>query len=550
MNTETLVNYIKEFFKGDVEYDDNTLLRYSHDTSLFEVKPQLVVYPKNTDDIKNLVIFVSKHKKNYPNLSLTARSGGTDMSGGAINNSIIMDFTRYINQVGEIKEEGTVVQPGMYYRDFEKKTLRKGLLFPSYPASKSICALGGIVNNNSGGEKTLSYGKTIDYVKKIRMVLSDGNEYTFGRITKEKLEEKMKQEDFEGRFYKKMYKLIESNYDLIKGAKPDVTKNSTAYNIWDVWDREYFDMSKIFVGAQGTLGINTSTTLSLVPKNKHYGLLVIYVDDIKVLPHLIQDVLKNSPDSFEAFDDETLKLAIRFMPQFARVLGVAGTIAMGMQFAPNLVRFALRGLPKFTLLAEFEGKRHKDVHEKIDALKQALSIYKVRLEAVDSESKADKYFTIRRESFNLLRKNVKNKHTAPFIDDFIVQPDKLVEFFPRLTEILDRHEVHSTLAGHIGDGNFHIIPLMEIEKQEERDKIDVVQKEVNDLVLEYGGSLSAEHNDGMVRGHFIKQQYGNEMFEIFKEVKNIFDPQNIFNPHKKTDSSAAFSKKHIRQSFQ
>lgn len=549
METEKLVNHIKEFFKGDIDYKEETLAKYSHDTSLFEIKPQVIVYPKNSEDIKNLVEFVNKQKKNYPDLSITPRSAGTDMSGGAINNSIIMDFTRYINQVGEIKEEGTVVQPGMYYRDFEKKTLRKGLLFPSYPASKSICAMGGIVNNNSGGEKTLRYGKTIDYVKKIRMVLSDGNEYTFGRITKEKLEEKMKQEDFEGKVYKKMYKLIESNYDLIKGAKPDVTKNSTAYNIWDVWDREYFDMSKIFVGAQGTLGINTSTTMSLVPKNKHYGLLVIYVDDIKVLPNLIQDVLKHSPDSFEAFDDATLKLAIRFMPQFARVLGVAGTIAMGMQFAPNLIRFALRGLPKFTLLAEFEGKRHKDVHEKIDALKEALSIYKVRLEAVDSESKADKYFTIRRESFNLLRKNVKNKHTAPFIDDFIVQPDKLVEFFPRLTEILDRHEVLSTLAGHIGDGNFHIIPLMEIEKQEERDKIDVVQKEVNDLVLEYGGSLSAEHNDGMVRGHFIKQQYGKEMFEIFKEVKNIFDPQNIFNPHKKTDSSAAFSRKHIRKSF-
>lgn len=549
MDTEKLIAELREFFTGDISYDEESLKKYSHDTSLYEIKPQVIVFPKNSEDIKNLVNFVAKQKKQYPGLSITPRSAGTDMSGGAINNSIIMDFTRYFNQVGEIKEEGTVVQPGIFYRDFEKKTLRKGLFFPSYPASKQICALGGIVNNNSGGEKTLRYGKTIDYVKKIKMVLSDGNEYTFGRITKAKLEEKMKQDDFEGKIYKKMYKLIESNYDLIKDAKPKVTKNSTAYNIWDVWDREYFDMSKIFVGAQGTLGINTSTTLSLVPKNKHYGLLVIYVDDIKVLPNLIQDVLKHSPDSFEAFDDATLKLAIRFMPQFARVLGVAGTLGMGLQFSPNLLRFALKGIPKFTLLAEFEGKRHTDVHEKIDELKKALSIYKVRLEAVDSESKADKYFTIRRESFNLLRKNVKNKHTAPFIDDFIVQPDKLVEFFPRLTEILDRHEVLSTLAGHIGDGNFHIIPLMEIEKQEERDKIDVVQKEVNDLVLEYGGSLSAEHNDGMVRGHFIKQQYGKEMFEIFKEVKNIFDPQNIFNPHKKTDSSAAFSRKHIRKSF-
>jgi FAD/FMN-containing dehydrogenase len=118
-----------------------------------------------------------------------------------------------------------------------------------------------------------------------------------------------------------------------------------------------------------------------------------------------------------------------------------------------------------------------------------------------------------------------------------------------LTAILDKYEVNSTLAGHMGDGNFHIIPLMKIEEQSERDKIDIVQKEVNDLVLEFKGSVSAEHNDGMVRGHFIKQMYGKEMYEVFREVKNIFDPENIFNPHKKTDADPQFNHKHIRQKF-
>ncbi|HRN96661.1 MAG TPA: FAD-binding oxidoreductase [Candidatus Levybacteria bacterium] len=549
METPKLVALLQEFFSGDIEYDDQTLQTYSHDTSLYEIVPQVIVFPKNREDIKKLVEFVSLKKKDYPNLSLTARSAGTDMSGGAINNSIIVDFTRYFTDIGEINETGTSVEPGVYYRNFEKKTLRHGLLLPSYPASRQICALGGMVNNNSGGERTLRYGKTIDYVKNIRMVLSDGNEYQFGRISKEKLAEKMQQRDFEGRIYKQMYQLIENNYDLIKSAKPAVSKNSTAYNIWDVWDREYFDLSKIFVGAQGTLGINTRTTVTLVPRLKRYGLLVIYVNDIKVLPHLIQDVLKHSPVSFEAFDDETLKLAIRFMPQFARVLGVVGTFKMGMQFLPNLIRFATKGIPKFTLLVEFDGKSAREIREKVHALKESLGIYVVRLEAVESEAKAKQYFTIRRESFNLLRKNVKDKHTAPFIDDFIVRPEYLVDFFPRLTEILDRNEIHSTLAGHMGDGNFHIIPLMEIEKESEREKIEKVQQEVQDLVLEYKGSISAEHNDGMVRGPFIKQMYGQEMFEIFKEVKNIFDPDNIFNPHKKTDARLSFSQKYIRQKF-
>ena len=549
MNTNELVNFLREFFKGDIATDEQTLTLYSHDTSIFELKPQVVVFPKDHHDVKRLVTFVARNKKHHPHLSITARSGGTDMSGGAINDSIIMDCSRYLNHIGEIYEEGTRVEPGVFYRDFEKKTLRNNLLLPSYPASKHICALGGMVNNNSGGEKTLCHGKTIDYVKNLRMVLSDGQEYSFGRITKDVLEEKMKQDDFEGRIYKRMYRLIEDNYDLIKNAKPNVTKNSTAYNIWDVWDREHFDLTKIFVGAQGTLGINTMSTVALIPKQRHYGLLVIYLNDIHVLPHLIQDVSKHSLESFEAFDDATLKLAIRFMPQFTRILGLMGTIQMGFQFMPNLLMFALKGIPKFTLLAEFEGKTSHEVNQKIENLKAALSIYNVKLVLVESEKKAENYFTIRRESFNLLRKKVKNKYAAPFIDDFIVNPEHLIEFFPRLTAILDKHNIHSTLAGHMGDGNFHIIPLMEIQKQSEREKIPIVQKEVNDLVLEYKGSISAEHNDKIIRGHYIKKMYGEKMFEIFKEVKHIFDPENIFNPHKKTDANFEFSMGHIRSQF-
>lgn len=549
MNTQELVDAISPLIKGDISTDEETLRFYSHDTSLFEMRPKLIVYPKGSDDVKHLVSFVTKQKKHNPSLSLTARSGGTDMSGGAINDSIILDFTRYCNGIGDIHEDGTIVEPGVFYRDFEKKTLKRKLLLPSYPASKNICALGGMINNNSGGEKTLSHGKTIDYVKNLSMVLSDGNEYVFQALTKDDLDGKMKQDDFEGEIYRKMYRLIEKNYDLIKNAKPDVSKNSTGYNIWDVWDCDRFDLTKLFVGAQGTLGINTKATVQLVPVKNHYGLLVIYLNDIRVLPHLISDIVKHQPESFEAFDDATLRLAIRFMPQFMKILGPMRTVEMGMQFLPNLLTFATNGIPKFTLLVEFDGKTEHEVHGKIRSLKEALSIYTIKTVSVSNEKEAENYFTIRRESFNLLRKNIKNKHTAPFIDDFIVKPENLVDFFPRLTEILNKHHIHTTLAGHMGDGNFHIIPLMDTRKKSEREKIPVVLQEVNDLVLEYKGSISAEHNDGMIRGHYLKKMYGQEMFDIFREVKHIFDPENIFNPHKKTDARLSYALAHLREWF-
>lgn len=549
MSTDQLARKLKVFFQGEIDSDAKTLKLFSHDTSLFEVEPELVVSPLDTDDVCNLVEFVRRFKKDNPTLSLTARSGGTDMSGGAINDSIIVDFSKHFNETGRIDAKGTVVQPGVFYRDFEKKTLEQQLLLPSYPASRNICALGGMINNNSGGEKTLTYGKTIDYVKKLKMVLSDGEIYEFEKLDREGLNKKLKLDGFEGEIYREIYKIVTENYDLIKESKPRVSKNSTGYNIWDVWDREYFDLTKLFVGAQGTLGFNIESEVGLVEAKKHSGLLVIYLNDLNILPDLINDVLKTKPDSFEAFDDHTLKLALKFMPQFIYILGLLGTIKMGLQFLPDLLTFAFKGVPKFTLLVEFESNNPSEIAEKIEKLRDTIKHFPIRTELAEKDSEAKNYWVIRRESFNLLRKNVKNRHTAPFIDDFIINPEKLTEFFPKLIKILLNHKIDYTVAGHMGDGNFHIIPLMDFSKKSERDKIPVVEELVNQLVLDYHGSISAEHNEGLIRGYYLEKMYGEKMFKIFKRIKELFDPQNIFNPHKKTDANREFSLSHIRTKF-
>ena len=164
-------------------------------------------------------------------------------------------------------------------------------------------------------------------------------------------------------------------------------------------------------------------------------------------------------------------------------------------------------------------------------------------------AKAKKFWIMRRESFNLLRKKVHDKHTAPFIDDLVVQPQYLPKFLPELRAIVNKYKLLATVAGHMGDGNFHVIPLMKIEEEEERKKLRPAMAEVNQLVLHYKGSLSGEHNDGMIRGPWLEQMYGQDMLLHFRELKHIFDPQNIFNPHKKTDATWEYSMSHIRQHF-
>ena len=156
---------------------------------------------------------------------------------------------------------------------------------------------------------------------------------------------------------------------------------------------------------------------------------------------------------------------------------------------------------------------------------------------------------MRRESFNLLRHKVKALHTAPFIDDLVVPPKYLPEFLPQLNNIIPKYDLLATVAGHMGDGNFHLIPLMKLEDPKERAKLEPAMKEVFELVMKYKGSLSGEHNDGMIRGPFLNQMYDQKVVELFKDVKQVFDPQNIFNPHKKVTSDWKYSHDHIRQSF-
>jgi len=538
-------------FQGEIDTSEATRELYSHDASLFELKPQLVVYPKNAADLQKLVAVTNELRKKDLSLSLTARSGGTCMSGGSINESVIVDVNRHFAKIEAVSEYAAHVQPGVFYRDFEKQTIKHGGLLPCFPASREICTVGGMVANNSGGEKSLQFGKTENFVSELEVVLADGNKYVLKPLDKRELVAKMGQKDFEGRIYSRMFRLLEDNYEDIKAAKPHVTKNSTGYNLWDVWDRESgkFDLTKLFTGSQGTLGLISDIHFKLIHDKPHSGVLVVFMKNIDQLGEIINTVLPQQPASFESFDNYTLELSFKFFFYFHKTLGWPKLIKLGFQLLPDLL-LLMRGIPKLILLIEFTGDTPQVVSAKVHRMKEVLEPYNLEAMEEDStEAKAYKFRIMRRESFNLLRKKVHDKHTAPFIDDMVVPPEHLVEFLPKLQKIIKKYKLLATVAGHMGDGNFHVIPLMKIEDPRERAKLEPAMREVNNLILSYGGSLSGEHNDGMIRGPWLEQMYGHHIVDLFRETKTIFDPANIFNPHKKTDASWHFSMSHIREKF-
>ena len=537
--------------KGDVLDDPQSLTTYSKDASIFEIQPQIIVFPKDSQDIEAVVKFVNSSKDN---LSITPRSGGTDMSGGAIGEGIIMDMSKYFNKLENISEQSTTVQPGVFYRDFEAETLKQNLILPTYPASREICTIGGMIANNAGGELELTYGPINKYLKSMKVILSDGNEYTFTNLTKDQLDKKIAQKDFEGKIYSDVYELIKENEELVKKAKPDTSKNSTGYDLWEVWSGEAgFDLSKLIIGSQGTLGIITEAEFRLIKPKAHQVLLVISLPDLSQLDAVVKTTLQFKPEAFECYDDQTLKLA----------LDHAWNIAANFKHNSRLSAFLslssdkMRGkLPNLVLLANFTSDDKEEALQRANMAKTALKPFNLKLDLKDTPANQEKYWIIRHKSFGLLMKYSQGKAASAFIDDIIVKPEFLPAFLPKLNALIapykDEHssdpsgpKMVYTLAGHIGDGNFHIIPLMDLSNEDVRSIIPELMEKVFKLVFEYKGSMSAEHNDGLIRGPYLQEMYSDQVYQLFKKVKEIFDPKDIFNPHKKVDATFNYSLRHM-----
>ncbi len=546
---------IASVIKGEVKDDAETLKAASRDTSLFTRMPELVAYPKNAQDVAAIVKTVHAAKKAGAEVCVAARAAGTDMSGGPLTTGVVISFTEHLHKMfgvhafptgphrptGEVGDGYAETEPGVFYRDFEKETLKQNLILPSYPASRELCAMGGIVANNSGGERTLEYGKTEKYILAMDVVLSDGSTATFRAYTPEEVEEKKKLLTLEGAIYRGMDELLSKNAKLITAHKPKVSKNSAGYALWNVRDERTgsMNLAKLICGSQGTLALWTSAKLALVKPKEHRAMLVIFLSDLAILPEIVKRVLPQHPESFESYDDHTFTLAVKLLPAMLKQMGFVKAARLGVDFIPEAAMVATGGVPKLILMAEFAEDTIEEADAKAIAAREALNGLDVHTKIEKNEKESEKYWIVRRESFSLLRKSIHGMYASPFIDDFVVPPETYPVFLPKLNALLDEYKSHFiyTIAGHIGNGNFHIIPLMDLSKEENRNVILELAPKVYELVIAEGGTTTGEHNDGIIRTPYLPMLFGAEMVALFAEVKNLFDPENILNPGKKVGGS-------------
>jgi FAD/FMN-containing dehydrogenase len=517
--------------KGEIKTDDQTRRAFSRDASLFSVTPMGVISPKDKDDLKVLINMATKLAVQGRPISLTARDAGTCMSGGSLTEGWVLDMQTHFNTIGAFDRyhKRLKVQGGVLQREIEKVIYPKALYFAPYPSSHDICGIGGMIGNNASGEKSLQHGPTSANIDRLKVVLSDGNEYEFGPLTQSELDAKLKLTGFEGDLYRGVTKVLDDNKHLIATHHPKTVKNAAGYALWELWnpDRTVFNLARLFIGSQGTLGITTEAELNLTSVPKYSRMIVTPIDDIHGLTPVVQKVLTYKPAAVETFDHFTYDFAKQSYPADAK-------------------RAALAEGKHLVVLSVFE---HDDKHE-LDRISNAvwadLTQSGFDTYAIDDPNVIASFLLIRQKSFAMLFDHPHGALTAaPFLEDSIVPLEHYGDFLLALEAILKGYDMTYTYAGHIGQGSIRLIPLVDMSRTDTPARIMELEGRLSDLVLKYHGSISVDHNDGLIRTPFLQKQYGDHMIALFEQIKNLFDPFHIFNPCKKVGGSIDYSIKHL-----
>ncbi len=518
-------------FNGDIDVSEAARRSVSRDASIFEVLPAGVVSPRDTDDIKTVVQWAVKQAEEGTPVYFTPRVGGTCMSGGSLTQHYVLDLKKYCNKIGIVDSVARTirVQTGAMHIDVESRVSQMGLLFAPYTSSRDICGIGGMIGNNASGEQSIKYGATSENITSLKVVLGDGNEYEFGPLSRTELVAKKLLPTYEGEVYRRVTRLLEDNKNLIASRRTHTVKNAAGYALWQLWDthEQTFNLARLFVGAQGTLGVVTEAELKLVKPGRYQRMIVTPIADLDKLAEVVNTTLRYEPITCETFDHYTYELAERYHPEDA----ARAHVAKGKHIV---------------ILSVFEADEQHDTDIIAGKAKEHLERLGHETYWIDDQATIDSFLLIRRKSFRMLLEHpIPNTRAEAFLEDTIVPLENYGEFLRRLEAILAEHQLVYTYAGHIGSGSIRLVPLIDMEAPHAAELVMELETKVNDLVLEFGGSISVDHNDGIIRTPYLEKQFGPEMIQLFREVKQIFDPYSIFNPGKKLDGTYDYALEHI-----
>jgi FAD/FMN-containing dehydrogenase len=532
-------------FHGEVSTKKELLDKYSTDESIFCIRPQVVIIPKHKTDVEIVARIIAQETKRFSSLSLTPRAAGTGLGGGSLTDSIVIDVTD-LDKMGDVivkKDKITFTcEPGVMWRDLEKKLKRYDAYLPPYTSSKDICSIGGSVANNAAGPDSLRYGHCADWVESLDVVLGDGKTYTIKPLSLKEFQALIKQKHEYARIAREVYELITKNEAEIRRNKPKTAKNSSGYALWNVLPQGVasfkkglglFDLTRLISGSQGTVGIITNITMRALPIQKHTTLLMLPIFNLEEATESILKALKFNPINIEIFDALTFDLALK-NPDFfkQRLTGTDYYRVMLSMYTTYHLRFS-RKIPEFTILITLDEETTKKSDPAMIARTVSAKGSKARV--VTNPIEAEMFWQIRRASYTLSKFQDRNKRPAAFLEDMTVPPENLSKFFVQIKKLFKEFNVSAAVHGHGGNGHFHFYPLLDFTNKTTPALVEKMAEAFYSTAVKFKGSICGEHNDGIIRTPHLSKMYTKKMLDLFKQTEYIFDPQDIFNPGKKVN---------------
>lgn len=529
-----VAHYLQEHLVGEVMTGTDARRYFATDASIFQLPPALVVYPRNENDVRKTARFTWQLAERGRIIPITARGSGTDQTGAALGSGILLVFPAHMNRVLELdtKANTVAVEPGINYGKLQQTLHTHGRFLPPFPASLEYSTVGGAVANNASGEKSVKYGDTRAYVKSLRVVLANGEVIQTGRLSKRELSKKLGMATFEGEIYRSVDALIEEHQELIERMQLNVSRNNAGYDLLDVKQRDgSIDLTPLFVGSQGTLGIVTEVILNTEEHNPQTTLMLTTYDSLEQAHAAILELrhLSVAPSAIELVDGNLLQLVYQQNPN-------------------QLKDVVAPPFPAYALLVEFEGNE-RQLKKETKRAHKIFEKYASSLQTASDPEQQQQLWTVRQASSAVMGHNEGLLRAVPLIDSAIVPVEQLNAYLQGVYQLLKTNNLPVAVWGHAGDGSLHVQPRLNLGQVGDRQKAFRMLDEYTKLVIGLGGSVSGESSDGRLHAPYLATLYGAEIYELLQKVKKIFDPYGTLNPGVKFGTSLEDVKSLVRSDY-
>ncbi len=528
-----VAQYLQEHLDGEVMTSADARDFFSTDSSIFKLVPQVIVYPRSESDIRKLAKFSWQLAERGRNIPVTCRGAGTDFGGGAIGSGILINFPAHYNKLLTLDpNKGLVtVQPGINLGALQQVLMTHGHHLPAVPSSLEYSTAGGAIANNAGGKRSIKYGSTKDYVTNLRVVLANGEVITTGLISKKELNKKKGLPTLEGEIYRTIDGIITDNADLLSKTIPVANMNNSGYDLWSIKDgKGNFDLTKLIVGSQGTLGIISEASFEADAYTPETTLIVSYFDSLDKATDAVARISKLGPSALELIDSNLI--------EFLEVT------------SPNhLKKVIQKPFPKIVLIAEFDDLSRRVQKRKTKKIMKQLEILAYRIAVTNDPFEQEDYWKIRDSASAVLWQSASNKKPVPIIGDGIVPPERLNEYLVHFYRLCDEFDIDKAVWGHAGDANLQMMPLIDLGQLGDRQKVFKIMNAYYKLVTSLGGSIAGQYNDGRLRAPYVQLMYGHQIYDLFRQVKQVFDPYDSMNPGVKMGSQLSDIQKIVRTDY-